>query len=77
MLAFHLRPEIMMLPTDETFGITIVPKSSAALVRVTPVVENPALEEATLTEIGSPRAAAGTSAAKAKAIQTARIVAPS
>ena len=42
-LAFHLRPEIMMSPTDETLGITIVPKSSAALVRVTPVVENPAL----------------------------------
>jgi hypothetical protein len=47
------------------------------LVRVTPVVENPALDEATLTEIGSPRAAAGTTAAKAKAIHTARIVAPS
>ena len=63
-LAFHLRPEITMLPTDETLGKTIVPKSSAALVRVAPVDENPALEEATLTEIGSPRAAAGTSCRK-------------
>ena len=76
MSEFHLRPEISRLPTDETVGNITVPRSSAAFVRVMPLVEKLPLEEATLTEIGSPRAAAGTSAAKAKATQTALIVAP-
>ncbi len=73
---FHLRPEISRLPTDETVGNVAVPRSSAAFVRVMPLVEKPLVEEATVIDIGSPRAAAGTSAAKAKAAQTALIVAP-
>ena len=77
MLAFHLRPEIRMLPTDETFGNINRPEIERGLGEGHACLsKSRRVEEATLTEIGSPRAAAGTSAAKAKATQTARIVAP-
>jgi hypothetical protein len=70
------RPAKSNVPTAPALGIKIVPRFNAPGFTEVPCCENPPTADATVTEIGSARAVAGTSPAKTNATQTALILAP-
>ena len=70
------KPAKSKVPTDPALGIMIVPRSNAPWVTDIPCCENPPAVDAVVTDMGSPLAAAGTSAANTNTTQAALIRAP-